>query len=116
MAPKLTALALGAALLYPAVILAGGSPHFPTRRECVHPAHGPGEVEAVFGRFREQTPAQVTLKRATQLGFQNLKVARDGCGDLRVVLDNVPSLAVGRDLAAEAARVGLHVALEQPNP
>jgi hypothetical protein len=116
MATKLTALVLGAALLYPAVILAGGSPHFPTRQECVHPAHGPGQVDAVFGRFREQAPAEATLERATRLGFKNLEVARDACGDVRVVLGGVPSLEVGRELAAEAARVGLHVTLEQPSP
>jgi hypothetical protein len=116
MAPKLTALVLGAVLLYPAVILAGGSPGFPSRHECVHPAHGPGEVEAVFGRFRERAAAEAMYKHAMQLGFQNLEVGRDACGDVRVVLDGVPSLAVGRDLAAEAARVGLAVTLEQPSP
>jgi hypothetical protein len=106
----------GCAVVYPLVVLAGGSPHFPQRTECVQPAHGEGKVDAVFGRFRETGEAESRLQRATELGFQGLQLERDGCGDVKVVLEDVPSLEVGRDLAAEAARVGLHVMLEQPSP
>jgi hypothetical protein len=103
----------GLAVVYPLVVLAGGSPHFPDRRECIQAAHGRGPVDAVFGRFRDRGRANEVLRRATRLGFPELDVERDGCGDVKVVLHGIPSLAVGRELAGEAARVGLHVTLER---
>ncbi len=105
-----------AAVVYPLVLLAGGSPHFPDRAECIQPARDGGKVDAVFGRFRDTGQAASRLRRATELGFQGLKLEPDGCGDVKVVLEDVPSLAVGRELVAEAARVHLQVVLERPNP
>jgi hypothetical protein len=105
-----------AAVAYPLVLIAGGSPHFPNRGECMRLARGDGKVDAVFGRFHDTGQAASRLRRATELGFQGLKLEPDGCGDMKVVLEGVPSLAVGRELVAEAARVHLHVVLERPNP
>lgn len=110
------AIVCAAAIGYPLVALAGGSPHFPDRGECVRPAKGDGEVEAVFARFRDLGLATAAYQRATKLGFRGLAVEADGCGYVKVVLDDVPSLAVGRELAVEAARVGFRVTLEEPSP
>jgi hypothetical protein len=110
------AIVCAAAIVYPLVALAGGSPHFPDRGECARPAQRNGEIEAVFARFRDRGLATAAYGRATKLGFEGLTVEADGCGYVKVVLDNVPSLAVGRELAAEAARVGFRVTLEQPSP
>jgi hypothetical protein len=107
------ALVLGSAVGYP-LIASGGAPRFPHRGECVHPARGEGPVDAVFARFRVRGRAAAALQRARSVGFQGLDLESDGCGYVRVVLDDVPSLAVGRDLVAEAARVGFHVTLERP--
>jgi hypothetical protein len=101
---------------YPAIVLARGAPHFPTRAECRQPARAGEEIVAVFGAFRERGQATALARRAAQVGFAELDVERDACGDVKVVLHDIPSLAVGRDLQAEAARVGLHVTLERPAP
>jgi hypothetical protein len=101
-------------VLYPALVVAQGTPRFPHARECIHPAMGEGEVEAVFGRFRDRGEARVVRNRALASGFREIKIVRDGCGFLRVVLDEIPSLAVGRDFAQEARRVGFTVSLERP--
>jgi hypothetical protein len=105
---------LAGVLLYPAVVVAEGAPRFPHAGECIHPAEGEGEVEAVFGRFRDRAEAAAVRKRALASGFREIEVVRDGCGFLRVVLDEVPSLAVGRDFAREARRVGFTITLERP--
>lgn len=101
-------------LSYPVIVLAGGSPRFPSARECIHPAKGEGELEAVFGRFRDRGAAVAMRDRALASGFQEIDVEGDGCGFLKVVLHEIPSLAVGRDFAAEARRVGFTVQLERP--
>jgi hypothetical protein len=110
------AIVLVAALAYPLIVTAGAAPHFPDRAECIHPARGEGKVDAVFARFRDVGRATAALQRATSVGFEGLAVQADGCGYVTVVLNDVPSLAVGRELAAEAARVGFRVTLERPAP
>jgi hypothetical protein len=105
-----------AGVAYPLIVLAGHSPHFPSQAECAQPALSDGRVDAVFGRFNDNGRAASRLRRATELGFQGLKLEPDGCGDVEVVLHGIPSLAVGRELVAEAARVHLHVVLQRPNP
>lgn len=109
-------LVVAAALLYPLVVLAGGSPHFPSRGECAQRPRGNDKIEAVFGRFRDRTAAVQARSRALKLGFKGLAVERDGCGYAKVVLHGVPSLAVGRELTVEAAHVGLRVMLERELP
>lgn len=110
------AIVAAAALLYPLVVLAGGSPHFPDRGECAQQPRAGDNIEAVFWRFRDRARAVEAQSRALSLGFQGLVVERDACGYLKVVLNGVPSLAVGHELAAEAARVGLAVILERDQP
>jgi hypothetical protein len=110
------ALVVAAALLYPLVVLAGGSPHFPSRGECAQRPRENDKIEAVFGRFRDRAAAVEARSRALNLGFKGLDVERDGCGYAKVVLHGVPSLAVGRELTAEAAHVGLRVMLERELP
>jgi hypothetical protein len=110
------ALVVVCAVAYPAIVVAGGAPHFPTRAECRQPARAGEEIVADFGAFRERGRATALARRAAEVGFAELDVERDGCGDIKVVLHDIPSLSVGRDLQAEAARVGLHVTLERPEP
>jgi hypothetical protein len=97
---------------YPLLVLAGGTPHFPHRSECVHPAREGTELIAVFGRFHERGHATVLLKRVSGLGFKGSKIEGDPCGFLRVIVPHIPSLEVGKDFVAEAQRVGLHPVLE----
>jgi hypothetical protein len=105
-----------AALVYPLAVLAGGGPSFPARSDCIDPAKTDGDIEAVFGRFRNPDTAAAALGRVLELGFQGSLVEPDGCGYLKVDVKGVPTLAVGRELAAEAEKVGLQVTLEKTAP
>jgi hypothetical protein len=105
-----------AALVYPLAVLAGGGPSFPARSDCIDPAKTDGDIEAVFGRFRNPDTAAAALGRVLELGFRGSLVEPDGCGYLKVDVKGVPTLAVGRELAAEAEKVGLQVTLEKAAP
>jgi hypothetical protein len=114
--PTAWILVIVAALAYPLAVLAGGGPRFPARSDCIHPAKTDGDIEAVFGRSRNPETAAATLARVLELGFKGSVVEPDGCGYLKVNVKGVPTLAVGRELAAEAEKVGLHVTLEKSVP
>jgi hypothetical protein len=109
----LWAIVLVVALAYPLSVLARGAPHFPSREECVRPATGDGDIAAVFGYFDSERDALVMRDRALSAGFKGTEAQGDGCGRVRVAIGGIPSLDVGRQLAAEAQSVGLHVTLEQ---
>jgi hypothetical protein len=100
------------ALAYPLAVIAGGSPHFPSRLECVHTATKDGNIEAVFGRFDSTLQADAQVKRVVHLGFKGAEPERDACGRVKVVVHGITTIAVGRELAAEARKVGLDVGLE----
>ena len=104
-------LALG--LAYPLVVLAGSSPRFPSRDECVRPATADGDIVAVFGYFDSEREAVATRDRAVGVGFVGTEVEANGCGRVRVAVGGIPTLAVGRELVEEARNVGFDVTLEQ---
>jgi hypothetical protein len=110
-APLLVAVAV--ALLYPLAVLAQGAPHFPSQHECVRPASGDEDLEAVFGRFPTVTAAEALQARAARSGFKNVRVERDGCGFFKVTLHGIPNRQVGADFVREAERVGFRPRLEQ---
>jgi hypothetical protein len=105
-----------AALVYPLIVLAGGAPHFPDRGECIHAAKEGEPIEAVFGRFSERAAADEQLRQVLAVGFEGAKIELDGCGVLKVVVEGIPTLAVGRDFVAEARRVDFQPTLEQGTP
>ena len=107
---------LVAALAYPLGVLAGGLPRFPTHGECVRPPAAGMELEAVFGRFRRQTAAEELLAKVRRLGFSQSALEGDGCGLLVVGLRGIPTIAVGRNLVAEARGVGLRPRLQAAPP
>jgi hypothetical protein len=100
-------------VVYGVVVLSEGSVHFPSRSECMRPADESHAIDAVFGHFRERGAADARLRRVLELGFMGSVIEGDGCGAQKVVVHGVPNLAVGRDLVAEARRVGLVVRLER---
>jgi hypothetical protein len=110
------ALVLAAAIAYPVGIVSGGAPHFPERSDCVNLATRDGQIDAVFGRFDKRSDAVAKLRVVLGRGFTGSKVEGDGCGRLKVVVHGIPTLAVGRELATEARKVGLEVALEHAAP
>ena len=110
------ALLLAAGFLYPAVVVALGTPRFPHRGECIRAAK-PGEpIEAVFGHFRDRAAASQQLRRVLAVGFEGSKIVMNDCGVLKVVVQGIPTLAVGRDVQREARTVNLHPTLEQGMP
>lgn len=107
---------LAAGLAYPLAVLAGGSPSFPTRAECVHPARADGDLEGVFGRLDAVTPAESLRDRALEVGFRGTGLSQDGCGRIKVAVRGIPTLKVGAQVIAEAHTVDLHPILEQVTP
>ena len=110
------ALVLAAAIAYPVGIVSGGAPHLPERSDCVDLATKDGEIDAVFGRFDKRSDAVARLRVVLGRGFTGSKIEGDGCGRLKIVVHGIPTLAVGRELATEARRVGLNVTLEHAAP
>lgn len=103
-----------AALGYPLAVLAfGGAPDFPSRDDCVLAPTGEGEYQVVFG-YRESELEAVELRdRALAVGFEGSEVARNGCGRVKVFVDDVPSREVGEEVIREARTVDLEATLEQ---
>jgi hypothetical protein len=109
-------LVLAAAIGYPVGIVSGGTPDFPKRSDCVDVATKDGEIEAVFGRFDMRADAVARLELVLGRGFKGSEIEGDGCGRMKVVLHGIPTLAVGRALAAEARSEGFNVTLEYAAP
>ena len=107
------AIVLALALAYPLAEVAGGTPRFPSRDECVRPAVEDGDIDAVFGYFDSERDARAVRDRALAAGFMGTEIQWNGCGRLRVAVGGIPTLKVGRDLAEEAGSVGFEVTLEQ---
>ena len=103
----------GLILVYPAVIVATGNPTFPTRDECVRPATMDGSIDAVFGYFDDEVAAAVVRDRALEVGFVGTELAWNGCGRVRVAVDGIPTLDVGREFVEQARTVGFEVTLER---
>jgi len=110
------ALVLAAAIGYPIGVVSAGTPHFPERSDCVELARKDGEIDAVFGHFDRRADAEARLRVVLGRGFKGSEIASDGCGRLKVVVHGIRTLAVGRELAAEARSVGLQVTLEYAAP
>jgi hypothetical protein len=103
----------GLALAYPIAILAGGSPEFPSREDCVRRATSDGEIDAVFGYFETEPEAVSVRDRALEVGFAGTELEWNGCGLVRVAVGGIPTLEVGREFAEQAREAALPVSLEQ---
>jgi hypothetical protein len=105
--------ATGLALVYPLVTLATGAPTLPTRDACIQEVTAEGEVDAVFGYFDSELEAAAVRDRALDVGFDGTELAWNGCGRVRVALNGIPTLEVGREFAEQARAAGFGVTLEQ---
>jgi hypothetical protein len=90
--------------------LPGGSPPFPSREECVRAPVDGQPVRVVVGYADSYPRANELSERASDLGA--VEVERDGCGRLRVFVDDVPTMEAGAALAARAAAAGFEPTLE----
>jgi hypothetical protein len=115
LSPRAAAVAVAAVLLlYPAAVLAGGAPAFPSQSECVRAAKGDdvGELELVFGRFDSPDEAQSFRDEVVGIGFVGTEVSPDGCARWKVSNDGIDSFAAGEATAEEARRAGFDPRLE----
>jgi len=110
-----------AVLTYPASMLAGtsnlrlpgGLPSFPDRDECIRAPVAGEPVRVVFGYEHSYSAANGLRDRALGAGFEATEVARDGCGRLRVYIDDVPGIASVNDLVAVARAHDLESTVER---
>jgi hypothetical protein len=97
---------------YSGLRLPGGAPPFPTRDECVQPA-APGERVRVVLGYEDSYPAAKALRdRAGDAGLPST-VARDGCGRLRVYVDDVPAIESAGGIVESARALDLNATLER---
>lgn len=103
-----------AALAYPLAVLAfSGAPTFPSRDDCVVSVTGEGEYEVVFG-YRDSEREALELRAGVlAVGFSGTEIEGDGCGRVRVSVDDVPTREVGEEVIRQARTVGLEPTLEQ---
>lgn len=113
------AVVLMAALVYPASMLVGysgqtlpgGLPRFPSISDCVS-APVPGEkVRLVVGYADSYPEANVLRERAVAAGLRDTQVSQDGCGRLRVFVDDLPTVAAAT-LMANARSASLEPTFE----
>ena len=103
-----------AALAYPLAVLAfAGPPDFPSREDCVLAPTGEGEYQVVFGYSDSELEAVELRDHALAVGFQGTEIARNGCGRVKVFVDDVPSREVGEEVIRQARTVDLDPTLEQ---
>jgi hypothetical protein len=103
-----------AVLGYPLAVLAfAGAPNFPSRDDCVLEPTGEGEYQVVFGYSDSELEATELRDHALAVGFQGTEIARNGCGRVKVFVDDVPSREVGEEVIREARTVGLEPTLER---
>ena len=105
---------VAAALAYPLAVLAfSGAPEFPSRDDCVVSVTGEGEYEVVFGYLDSRREAVELQAQALAVGFSGTEIEDDGCGRVRVSVDDVPSREVGDEVIRQARTVDLEPTLEQ---
>lgn len=97
---------------YSGLRLPGALPRFPSPDECITAPVDGEKVRVVLGYTDSYPDAMGLQERARSAGLANSVVARDGCGRLRVFLDDVPSQAAGEEIAQDAAARGLRPTLE----
>ena len=97
---------------YSGQTLPGGLPRFPSATDCVVPSVSGQRVRLVVGYAGSYPEARALRARARAAGLRNTEVGRDGCGRLRVFVDDLPSAAASRALFAEAAAAKLEPTLE----
>jgi hypothetical protein len=108
------ALVAFAALAYPLAVLAfSGAPDFPSHDDCSPHVTDEGELEVVFGYRESELQARALQRRVLALGFTGTEIEPDGCGRVRVSVDDIPSREIGEEVVREAQAVGLEPTLEQ---
>ena len=92
--------------------LPGGWPSFPGTAGCDVPPVDGANVRLVVG-YADSYPEAVALRdRARGVGLTGVEASQDGCGHLRVYVDDLPTMAAAEGLLVEAQAAGLSPTLE----
>lgn len=114
------AIVLVATLAYPASMLVGysgqtlpgGLPRFPSTSDCVS-ASVPGEKVRLVVGYADSYPEAIVLReRAAAAGLRGTQVSQDGCGRLRVFVDDLPTIAAATALMENARSAHLEPTFE----
>ena len=105
-------------LSHPASILVGysgsglpaGWPNFPS---CVVSPSAEAEMRVVVGYADTHGEARSLRNRALRVGLDDAVVAQDGCGRLRVYVDDVRTMDAADALVAEARAAGMQPTIER---
>jgi hypothetical protein len=93
--------------------LPGGAPLFPSPNECVREPVEGAKVRVVFGYEESYLDAFELRDRALAAGLEGAEISQDGCGRLRVFVDDLDSIEVGEQVAARARAQQLDAVLER---
>ena len=80
---------------------------------CVQPPQSRAHDNAVFGHFATRVAAQKLATKAASVGFQNVNVENEGCGDWKVYVGGADTLQQRTSFAAEARTAGFTITFQQ---
>jgi len=92
--------------------LPGGAPRFLAASDCVAEPLSEARVRVVLGYADSFPEANDLHRRALAAGLEDAEVAKDGCGRLRVFVDDVQSAAASNALSDKARAASLEPTLE----
>jgi hypothetical protein len=92
--------------------LPGGSPRFPGPFDCVVAPRPERPVRLVVGHTNSYPAAVELRRRAQSAGLESVEMGQDGCGRVRIFVDDLATVAAGRRLAGIARAAGLDPTLE----
>jgi Dolichyl-phosphate-mannose-protein mannosyltransferase len=92
--------------------LPGGWPSFPGTDGCAAAPVADANVRVVVGYADSYQEAIAMRERARVGGLGDAEASQDGCGRLRVYVDDVPTMAAAQALLAEAQAAGLSPTVE----
>lgn len=107
------ALVAGAAIAYPATLMADGGARFPQASDCIKPPVARGAVLVVFGHVGSYPEALRVRARAIVLRAGTVETAQDGCGKVRVFVDS-RSEGAAQAVLRRAKAMGISARLEAP--
>ena len=93
--------------------LPGGLPIFPGTAGCAAPPVANASVRVVLGYADSHLQASALRKRARAAGLTDVAVGQDGCGRLRVYVDDVPTMKAAQALLADARASRLGATVER---
>jgi hypothetical protein len=93
--------------------LPGGMPPFPSASDCIEKPVDGEQVRVVLGYASSYPDAFALRDRALPVGLEGVEIAQDGCGQLRVFIDDLPSIAAAEQIASKARAQQLQASLER---